>query len=100
MGVSVSKALTLFAVCSQCGSFFRDTLDSAARERLTDNIAGHMAHAQEFIRARAVANFAAADANYGRMIARKIEAILAAPKAPPKTKTAAALSPPRAKAGL
>jgi catalase len=85
---------------SQAGSFFRDTLDSAARERLTDNIAGHMAHAQEFIRARAIANFAAADANYGRMLAQKIAAILAAPKAAPKPKAVAALSPPRAKAGL
>jgi catalase len=82
---------------SQCGTFFRHVLDDGARDRLTSNIAGHMANAQEFIRTRAIANFAAADASYGRMIAEKVKALLAA-KAPaqaPKAKVAAPLNPPR-----
>ncbi|CAN0001871.1 unnamed protein product, partial [Discosporangium mesarthrocarpum] len=56
------------------GAFFRQTLCDDARERLTDNIAGALAGAQEFIQKRAIANFAAADADYGRMIAEKVNA--------------------------
>jgi len=81
---------------SQCGHFYRHVLDSGARERLTDNISGHLAGAQEFIRARAIANFAAADADYGRAIAAKVAAKLAAPKHPAKNKAPAPLNPPRA----
>eukprot|EP00550_Attheya_septentrionalis_P008949 CAMPEP_0198279996 /NCGR_PEP_ID=MMETSP1449-20131203/175_1 /TAXON_ID=420275 /ORGANISM="Attheya septentrionalis, Strain CCMP2084" /LENGTH=542 /DNA_ID=CAMNT_0043975253 /DNA_START=138 /DNA_END=1766 /DNA_ORIENTATION=- len=61
---------------SQCGQFFRQVLDDGARERLTDNIAGHMSNAQEFIRQRAISNFAAADPSFGRMISEKINRIL------------------------
>ena len=60
---------------TQCGDFYRRVLDEAARERLTDNIAGHLSGAQDFIQKRAIANFAAADADYGRRIAEKIEAL-------------------------
>ena len=60
---------------TQCGQFFRNVLTSEERERLTDNIAGNLANAQEFIRTRAIANFAAADSDYGRMIKQKIEKI-------------------------
>jgi catalase len=60
---------------TQCGQFFRKVLSAEERERLTDNIAGNLAQAQEFIQARAIANFAAADANYGRMIKQKIDRI-------------------------
>jgi len=80
---------------SQCGEFFRNVLDQGARERLTDNIAGNMMDAQEFIRNRAIANFAAADASYGRMIATKVAANLAAAAPAAAGKTPAALSPPR-----
>ncbi|CAM9332969.1 unnamed protein product [Choristocarpus tenellus] len=80
---------------SQCGDFFRKTLCADARERLTDNIAGAMAGAQEFIQKRAIANFAAADADYGRMIAQKVQKInnstsTSRPKPKPKP-----LNPPR-----
>ena len=61
---------------SQCGDFYRNVLDDGGRERLTDNIAGHMAAAQPFIRERAIANFAAADVEYGRKIREKIAVIL------------------------
>lgn len=86
---------------SQCGSFFRDVLDAGARDRLTSNVAGHLVHAQEFIRTRATANFAAADAEYGRMVADKVAALLAAQESSgssgaPKAKAAAPLNPPRA----
>lgn len=80
---------------SQCRSFFRDVLSADERDRLTDNIAGHMSHAQAFIRKRAIANFAAVDPEYGRLISDKIDRILALP-AQPRTKPAPApLNPPR-----
>lgn len=50
-------------------------LSEAERERLTDNIAGSLVNAQDFIQQRAIANFAAADANYGRMMKQKIDKI-------------------------
>lgn len=80
---------------TQCGVFFRDVLDEGARERLTDNIAGHIARAQEFIRERAIANFAAGDPNYGRMIRDKVKVILANQDKRSRRIAAAALSPPR-----
>lgn len=82
---------------SQCGEFFRNVLDAGARERLTDNIAGHICDAQPFIRDLAIRNFAAADKDYGRMIRQKVHRILAQKKLEnPLTRTVvAALSPPR-----
>mmetsp|Transcript_62316 Transcript_62316/g.140940 ORF Transcript_62316/g.140940 Transcript_62316/m.140940 type:complete len:523 (+) Transcript_62316:39-1607(+) len=79
----------------QCGDYFRTVLDQAARDRLTSNIAGHMVGAQEFIRQRAIANFAAVDASYGKMIADKVAALLKQGKGPAPAKKAAALNPPR-----
>jgi catalase len=80
---------------SQCGDFFRNVLDDGARERLTDNIAGHISRAQELIRQRAIANFTAADVNYGRMIQEKVQTLLAKQVRRPKHVVAAPLSPPR-----
>jgi catalase len=82
---------------SQCGEFFRNVLDAGARERLTDNIAGHICDAQPFIRDLAIRNFAAADKDYGRMIRQKVHRILAQKKLEnPVTRTVVAdLSPPR-----
>jgi hypothetical protein len=62
---------------TQVGQFFRNVLSAAERERLTDNIAGNLSNAQEFIQTRAIANFAAADVNYGRLIREKIARIKA-----------------------
>jgi catalase len=78
---------------SQCGNFFRNVLDDGGRERLTDNIAGHISRAQEFIRERAIANFAAADSNYGRMIRDKVKVILANQEKKSHNIAAAPLSP-------
>ena len=80
---------------TQCGHFFRNVLSPAERERLTDNIAGNLSNAQEFIQQRAVSNFAAADANYGKMIQDKIARINATKKKASAPKPAAALNPPR-----
>lgn len=81
---------------TQAGEFFRRTLDEGGRQRLTDNIAGALCGAQEFIQKRAIANFAAADADYGRLISEKVKAIArsqgdaSAARAPPQP-----LNPPR-----
>uniref|UniRef100_A0A7S2V427 Catalase n=1 Tax=Fibrocapsa japonica TaxID=94617 RepID=A0A7S2V427_9STRA len=81
---------------TQAGIFYSQVLDAAARERLTDNIAGHMVEAQEFLQKRAIANFAAAHPEYGAKIAEKI-AILNASRKPSGPRPAAApLNPPRA----
>ena len=34
---------------TQCGIFFRETLNQAQKERLVDNIASHIINAQEFL---------------------------------------------------
>jgi catalase len=82
---------------TQAGVFFRKVLNPQERERLTDNIAGTLSQAQDFIQKRAIANFAAADSTYGRMISDKIEKIKnkSNPSALNFKKAAAALSPPR-----
>lgn len=61
---------------TQAGHFFRSVLSLAGRDRLTDNIAGNLCHAQPFIRKRAIQNFGHADPVYGRMISEKVDAIL------------------------
>ena len=82
---------------SQCGEFFRKVLNTDAKDRLTSNIADNLVNAQDFLQKRAIANFAACDAQYGRMVAEKVERLKAeAKRAPPTKKPAAApLNPPR-----
>jgi len=82
---------------SQCGNFFRKTLDAGARDRLTSNIAGNLVNAQDFIQKRVIANFAACDAQYGRMIADKVSKLASQRgRSVPNPKPAAApLNPPR-----
>lgn len=60
---------------TQCGHFFRNVLTVAERERLTDNIANNLVNAQDFLQVKAIANFAAVDANYGKMVKTKVELI-------------------------
>lgn len=57
----------------QCRQFFREVLNQEERERLTTNIAEHLMNASPVIRLRAISNFAAVDAEYGRMIQKKVE---------------------------
>ncbi len=80
---------------AQCGNFFRSVLGPAERERLTDNIAGSLVEAQEFLQKRAVANLSAVDANYGRMVQAKVQKLKAQKKAASAAKPAAPLNPPR-----
>jgi len=80
---------------SQCGEFFLHVLDNGGRKRLTDNIAGHIYKAQSCIRERAIANFSAVDAMYGRMIRDKVQVILADERPRRELKKVAELSPPR-----
>ncbi|TYZ66059.1 hypothetical protein PybrP1_002980 [[Pythium] brassicae (nom. inval.)] len=81
---------------SQVTAFYNHTLDAAARERLTSNIAGTLANASAPVRARAIANFFQVDAHYGQSVQDKVAAILArgqaAKAAAPRP---AALNPPR-----
>jgi len=58
---------------TQAGIFWRDVLNCEERGRLVDNIAGHLCNAQPFIQDRAIANFAAADPEYGRGIRDNIQ---------------------------
>ena len=50
-------------------------LDEGAKDRLTSNIAGHLVNAQEFIQQRTIANFTAADRDYGARIFKKVAAL-------------------------
>lgn len=85
---------------SQCRDFFNNVLDGPARERLTDNIAGNLVNAQEFLQQRAISNFAAVDAQYGRMIQDKINRIKTNGHAKKAGKPQPApLNPPRHVAG-
>eukprot|EP00794_Sanderia_malayensis_P012722 gene12722-14027_t len=58
---------------TQVGTFWNKILDENEREDLVSNIAGHLKNAKEFIQKRAVANFAAADPEYGRRIQEKLD---------------------------
>lgn len=60
---------------TQCGLFFRKVLDAPAQARLVENIAGSLCGAAENIQQRAVGNFAAADAQLGRMLRDKLQQI-------------------------
>ena len=62
---------------TQCGIFFRKVLNAEEKQRLVNNIAGNLAGAQDFIIDRVIANFSAADTNYGRMIREKVNEIKA-----------------------
>ncbi|RLN13794.1 hypothetical protein BBJ28_00023183 [Nothophytophthora sp. Chile5] len=82
---------------SQVGDFYRKTLDAAARERLTDNIAGSLVNASKPVQARAVANFTKVDPHYGQRVQEKMEALEKASAVAQKAKerSTAPLNPPR-----
>ncbi|XP_037796874.1 catalase-like [Penaeus monodon] len=60
---------------TQVGIFYRQVLNEAERQRLVENIAGHLIGAQEFIQDRAIKNFAQADPEYGANIRRALDKI-------------------------
>lgn len=53
---------------TQCGIFYKKVLDEEERERLVNNIAGHLISAQNFLQDRAIAMFSKADPEYGARI--------------------------------
>lgn len=53
---------------SQATVFYRRVLDQPARQRLVDNIVGHLKNASPFIQERAVKNFAQVDGDFGRLL--------------------------------
>lgn len=57
---------------SQPAIFYNKVLDAAARQRLIDNIAGHMQNASPFIQERAVKNFAQVSTEFGAKLAEKL----------------------------
>ncbi|OQR84492.1 catalase [Achlya hypogyna] len=81
---------------SQCGDFYRKVLSEDARTRLVDNIAGNLVAAKPTIQERAIANFTAADKEYGQRIATKIAELRKAGGSPHASRAATApLNPPR-----
>jgi len=60
---------------SQVTIFFNKVLDADGRDRLTSNIAGHLAGAAPFIQKRAIDNFSKVDPAYGKAIEEKIAKI-------------------------
>nr|SAA00029.1 Catalase [Gammarus pulex] len=62
---------------TQTGDFYRNVLTEPERARLADNIAGHVINAQEFIRQRAISNFAKADPALGQAIQERVNKLKA-----------------------
>lgn len=58
---------------SQAGIFYAKVLDAAAKQRLIDNISGHLANASPFIQERAVKNFTQVSADLGKRLAEKLK---------------------------
>ncbi|KAL7689732.1 putative catalase hem-binding, catalase immune-responsive domain, catalase core [Plasmopara halstedii] len=82
---------------SQVGELYRKTLNTAARERLTENIAGSLANASQDVQVRAIANFTKCDPEYGQRVQEKIDK-LASQKKPIESESMpdpSKLNPPR-----
>ena len=58
---------------SQVGIFWRKVLDEAARQRLIENMSGHLKDAADFIQQRAITNFSKCDPEYGRRLKEALE---------------------------
>ncbi|CAH0474311.1 unnamed protein product [Peronospora belbahrii] len=82
---------------SQVGEFYRKTLNAAAREHLTDNIAASLVNASEPVQARAIANFTKCDPDYGRRVQEKVDALASQKQRvePVSLPSPAKLNPPR-----
>lgn len=57
---------------AQPAIFYNKVLDAAARQRLINNIAGHLKNASGFIQERAVKNFAQVSTEFGAKLAEKL----------------------------
>jgi catalase len=60
---------------SQVNTFWTKVLDSAARQRLVNNIAGHLNGANPTIQARALKNFGKVNQEFGDMLAEAVKKI-------------------------
>lgn len=58
---------------SQATLFWNEVLDEEAKNRLVENIAGHLKGAQEFIRKRAIHNFAQVHKDFGMRLQKAID---------------------------
>ncbi|XP_041770407.1 catalase-like [Anopheles merus] len=58
---------------SQATVFYRRVLDDAGRQRLINNIVGHLKDASPFLQERAVKNFAMVDADFGRHLSEGLK---------------------------
>ncbi|KAF0709450.1 Aste57867_5915 [Aphanomyces stellatus] len=83
---------------TQAGAFYRTVLTDDERTRLVDNIAGSLVHANMTIQARAIANFTAADQEYGQRIAAKVVQLATKIDQDRTSPDAAPLNPPRSNA--
>jgi len=63
---------------TQPGSFWRKVLDESARQRLVENIAGHLKDAKDFIRERTVKMFAQVDPEFGKRLQKQLDIELSA----------------------
>lgn len=61
--------------------FIFKVLNPAERQRLAENIAGHVCNASEFLQKRVINNFGQADPEYGQMIKQLLDKINAKKRA-------------------
>lgn len=82
---------------SQAGAFYRKTLDPAARERLTDNIAESLINASKPVQERAIENFNKCDPEYGQSVQEKMKKLTSQKQqaVPEQMPDPAKLNPPR-----
>lgn len=62
---------------TQCGVFFRRTLDDQGRSNLIENMSGNLCNAADFIQDRAVANFGKCDVDFGRRLREALNCLKA-----------------------
>lgn len=77
---------------SQCRGFYSHVLTPSEREDLTKNMANHLSHAQEFIRANVIKVLEQVDASYAAKVRSKIRPVSSSARTKPP---AAPLNPPR-----
>ncbi|KAF0690321.1 Aste57867_18252 [Aphanomyces stellatus] len=80
---------------TQAGEFYRSVLKADERTRLVNNIAGSLVHASAAVQSRAIANFTAADREYGQRIGEKVLELRNTLKSDAPKPAAAPLNPPR-----
>jgi len=81
---------------SQCRDFFLNVLSYAERDRLTSNMAGHLAAAQPMLQQRAIEQvLAQVHASYATAVREKLEHLRQSEAQQQRKPAAAPLNPPR-----